>query len=150
MFLTAYVFLCLGFALLADELFAVSSSLWFYVLAIGLLLPVVLPARRERFVQFVMFGYIALLILLPFLSFMPVKPFRQFYWGIHKGMTQQEVRQELERRFPPSGRFPCPVEGVSDKLLSFQLDPNNRYYNAEIVYVRMLDGKVASKEYLPD
>ena len=81
---------------------------------------------------------------------MPVKPFRQFYWGIHNGMTQQEVRQELEHRFPPSGRFPRPVEGESDKLLSFQLDPNNRYHNAEIIYVRLVDGKVASKEYLPD
>ncbi len=149
-FVTAYLLLCLGFAVLADELFAVSSSPWFYLVAIGLSLPVVWPARRERSIQCMALGYVAFLILLPFLSFMPVKPFRQFYWGIHRGMSQEEVRQELDRRFPPSGRFPRPVEGVSDKLLSFQLDPNNGYYNAEIVFVKMVDGKVASKEYSPD
>lgn len=149
-FVTAYLFLCLGFAVLADELFAVSSSPWFYVLAIGSLLPIVSHVRRERFIQFVALGYGAILILLPFVSFMPVKPFRQFYWGIHNGMTQQEVRRELDRRFSPSGRFPRPVEGGNDALLSFQLDPNNGYYNAEIIDVRLMAGKVVSKEYLPD
>jgi hypothetical protein len=88
--------------------------------------------------------------MLPFFFFMPVKPFRQFYWSIHNGMTPQQVRQELDRRFAPNARFPRPVEGASDRLLSFQLDPNNRYYNAEIIYVNMRDGKVTSKEYLPD
>jgi hypothetical protein len=149
-FVTVYLLLCLGFAVLADELFAASSSSWLYVIAIGLLLPVVLPARREGFVQCVVLGYIVLLVLLPFLSFMPVKPFRQFYWGIHNGMTRQEVRQELNRRFPPSGRFPRPVGGAGDESLCFQLDPNNGYYNAEIIVVKMVDGKVASKQYLPD
>ncbi|MEN6575556.1 MAG: hypothetical protein ABFD90_04370 [Phycisphaerales bacterium] len=147
---TAYLPFCLGLAALADEMFGVSSSPWFYVVAVGLLLPAVLPAWCERLAQLGALGYIAVLVLLPFVSLTPVKPFRQFYSAVHNGMTQDDVRGELVRRFPPGGRFVRPVEAAGDESLCFQLDPNDGGYNAELVVVKMADGKVTSMEYLPD
>ncbi len=136
---TAYLLLCLGFAVLADEMLAVSSSPWFYVIAAASLLPVVELVRRERLVRLVTLGYIVLLLFLPFFSFTPVKPFRQFYWSIHKGMTPPEVSHELDRQFASNGRFPRPGGGTGDESGCFQLDPNSRYYNAELIVVKMVD-----------
>lgn len=147
---TAYLFLCLGLATLVDEVLGVSSSPWFYVLAIGLLLPAVLPAWRGRFALLGALGYIAVLVLLPCVSLTPRKPFRQFYSAISNDMTQRDVREALARRFPSRGRFARPVEHADDVQVSFQLDPSSGWYNAEFVVVTMVDGKVVAKEYLPD
>jgi hypothetical protein len=130
--------------------FGVSSSRWFYALAVGLLLPAILPAWRERLAQLGALGYIAVLVLLPYVSLTPRKPFRQFYSAIDTGMTQDDVREMLGRRFPSRGRFARPVEHADDVQLFFQLDPGSGWYNAECVVVKMVDGKVVAKEYLPD
>lgn len=146
----AYWVVCLGLMALADEMLAVSCSPLFYVVGIALLLPAVLPVWRKRIAQFGTLAYVAVLVLLPFASFTPTKPFRQFYRAVQYGMTQDQMREELGRRFSRNGRFPCPVEHASDEGLSFQLDPNNGRYNAELVVVKVVDGRVVAKEYLPD
>lgn len=146
----AYLFFCLGLAALADLVFALSLSPWFYVVTIGLLLPAVLPAWRDRLARLAALVYIAVLVLLPFVSLTPRKPFLQFYYAIDRGMTQDQVRAELGRQFSRNGLFPCPVEYASDEELSFLLDPNDGAYNAELVVVKMASGRVVSKEYLPD
>ncbi len=146
----AYLLFCLGLAALADEVFAVSSSPWFYVIAVGLLLPAVLPAWRERLARLAALVYLAVLVLLAFVSLAPRKPFRQFYEAIDSGMTPDQVRAEPGRRFRLDGPFARPVEDARDESLWFQLDPNQGAYNAEFVVVYMVQGKVAAKEFLPD
>ena len=146
----AYLLFCLGLAALADEVFAVSSSPWFYVIAVGLLLPAVLPAWRERLARIGAVVYIAVLVLLPFVSLTPRKPFRQFYEAIDSGMTPDQVRAELGRRFPWNGPFPRPVELAHDESLWFQLDPNDGAYNAEFVIVSMVQKRVSAKTYWAD
>jgi hypothetical protein len=146
----AYLLFCLGLAALADEMFGISTSPWFCVVAAGLLLPAILPAWKDRLAQVAAVGCVVFLMALPFVSLSPVKPFRQFYWTIRDGMTPEDVRGELVRQFPANGRFPRPVEHASDEGLSFLLDPNDGHYNAELVVVHLAAGKVTSREYLPD
>ncbi|MEN6334725.1 MAG: hypothetical protein ABFE01_10725 [Phycisphaerales bacterium] len=148
--IAAYLLFCLGLTALVDELFGVSTSPWFYVAAAGLLLPAVLPAWKDRFAQVAAVGYVAVLVVLPFVSLSPVKPFRQFHGAIRSGMTPEDVRGELARRFPANGRFLRPVEHASDEGLSFVLDPNDGRYNAELVVVHLAVGRVVSKECLSD
>jgi hypothetical protein len=146
----AYLLFCLGLAALVDELFGLSSSPWFYVAAVGFLLPAFLPAWKDRLAQVAAVVCGVVLIALPFVSLVPVKPFRQFYETLRCGMTAEDVRGELARRFPANGRFPRPVEHASDEGLSFQLDPKDGRYNAELVVVQLAAGKAVSKTYLMD
>ena len=66
-------------------------------------------------------------------------------------MTETEVTAILAEQFPEDGRFPRPVQSRADEgNLWFQLDPNDGAYNAELVVVKMENGRAVSKEYLPD
>lgn len=147
---TTYLLFCLGLAALADELFGLSTTPWFHLVAIGLLVPAVLPAWRDRLAQIGAVVYVGVLISLPFVACTPRKPFCQFYLAIRSGMTREEVRGELVRRFPANGRFARPVEWASDEEFSFLLDPNDPCFNAELVVMHVAAGKVVSKKYLTD
>ncbi len=149
---SAILFLVLGvlFAVGLDFGYALSWTPGFYLFA-ALPLLVALLAWRERVVQFAMVAYAVVFIALPFLTLSPVKPFRQFFSHVQPGMTEAEVTAMLTEQFPTGGRFPRPVQSrTDDGDLWFQLDPNDGAYNAELVVVKMQDGRAVSKEYLPD
>ena len=149
---SAILFLVIGMliALLFDAGFAVSWHPGFYLFAILPIL-VALLAWRERVVQIAMLAYLAILFALPVITLSPVKPFTRFFSRVEAGMVEAEVMSELTRQFPEGGRFPRPVHsGYDDGSLCFQLDPNDGAYNAELVVIEMQDGRVVSKEYLPD
>jgi hypothetical protein len=149
---SAILFLVLStmIAVVGDAGFAVSLSPGFYLFA-ALPLLVALLAWREQVVRVAMVAYLIVLLTLPFVTFSPVKPFTWFFSDIREGMREPEVMDALSRRFPSDGRFPRPVSDIlDDESLWFQLDPNQGAYNAEIVIVKMKNGRVMSKEYFPD
>lgn len=149
---SAILLLVLG-ALIAvglDAACALSTAPGFYLFAIVPILPALL-AWRERVLQFSVVAYVAVLIALPFLTLSPVKPFRSFYSLVENGMTETEVSAILAEQFPVAGNFPRPVQSrTNDGDLWFRLDPNDGAYNAELVVVKMQNGRAVSKEYLPD
>jgi hypothetical protein len=151
--IAAVIVLLVISALLAvwfDAGWAVSWHAGFYPFAAVPLL-VALLAWRETPVRFAAVAYIAILLGLPFLSISPVKPFTRFFSNVHVGMHEDQVIEQLAVQFPEGGRFPRPVQSrYDDGSLCFQLDPNDGAYNAELVVVKMRDGRVVSKEYLPD
>lgn len=149
---SAILFLVVGMliALLFDAGFAVSWHHGFFLFALLPLL-VALLAWRERVVQIAMLAYLAILFVIPLTALSPVKPFKRFFSRVEAGMVEADVMGELTRQFPEGGRFPRPVRsGYDDGSLCFQLDPNDGAYNAELVAIKMQDGRVVSKEYLPD
>jgi hypothetical protein len=149
-------------------------SLWLfldYFLSISLnwgLLPLVLLAgglialpglsnRSHRNLNFVLVAIFATAIFtLPFLDITPAKPFYRFYSSIRPGMSIAEVQKQLDQYFPDNGKYPKPVAHGIQKTSkgqeeqSFQLDPNQGAYNAEIVNVTYSKGQVVSANYSPD
>ena len=145
----AYLLFCLGLAALADEVFAISSSPWFYVVAVGLLLPAVLPAWRERLARIGAVVYIAVLVLLPFVSLTPetLPPVLRGHRQRHDSRSRAcGTRTSVPSEWPIS-----PSGGTRDDAsLWFQLDPNDGAYNAELVIVSMVQERVSAKKYLAD
>ena len=137
-------------AVLFDAGFAVSLQLGFYLFAVIPLFLALLVWRAQS-VRITSLAYLAILLILPFVNFTPVKPFTRFYSQVHLEMTEDDVIKTLNLQFPEGGRFPRPISSRSDNgYLSFVLDPNDGAYNAEIISLKMKDGRVSKKEYFPD
>jgi hypothetical protein len=155
--LVAFLFWSLAFAYLLYELdsaFAISVS-WMacfilVVLTAALATPLFLR-HRSKLIPLGCGLFAASIITLHFVSLSAVKPFRRFFTSAHPGMTRSEVLDQLHRNFPEGGRFPQPVTNYDgpDRLV-FVLDPSKWYYNAEIVQLRLRDGKTVAKEYHGD
>jgi hypothetical protein len=145
----------LGVAYLLDLLAGASTS-WLFlggVAALGVLLAGATAAwarRAECLIPLLVF--LVLLELLAVADTSPLKPFGRFYAGIKPGMTEADVLRALEREFPPTGPPPRPVVNrrVGPNHLGFILDPKDGRYDAEIVAVDLLAGRVVSKHYYSD
>lgn len=145
----------LGAAFLLDLLVAVSTS-WLFlgvVAALGVLAAGVAWAWSRR-VECMMplLPFAAMLFFLRFVDTSPLKPFARFYAAIKPGMTEAEVYQALDDQFPSAGRYPRPVVNrrVVPTQLGFILDPKTGQYDAEIVALDFVDGRVVTKQYYPD
>jgi hypothetical protein len=94
---------------------------------------------------------VATVLIISIADLSPVKPYRRFFAAIQDGMSRSDVMAALHRQFPDGGRFPVPRLALEQTdQLSFILDRTQGAYDAEIVLLRLNDGKVVSKSYLPD
>jgi hypothetical protein len=76
----------------------------------------------------------------------PVIRFRELYWNIHTNMTKNEVEQLIREKFPvvqPSIQWDEDVGIIN-------LGPVDPDYNAEVIQVDLVDGRVAGTSYSPD
>ncbi len=90
-------------------------------------------------------------VVLRFVELNPVKPFRAFYRDLAPGMTEAEVLDLLDHRFPAGGRFVHPqVDPMRDQWLWMTLDPHHSDYNSELITLRFEDGRLERGQYLPD
>ena len=91
------------------------------------------------------------LIVLPFVDITPRKPYTRFYRSLKVGMNVDQIEKLLVKNFPDGGQFKRPVTGGygGDKI-QFILDPDDGCYNAELIELKMGNGKLIAKDYLPD
>ena len=66
------------------------------------------------------------------------------------GMTKEQVRAVIDRNFPENGQFKRPVVAEDDDVLMFTLDLDSDAYDAAIINVEFIGGKVSSAEFLAD
>lgn len=152
-FFTLLLFLWLVFVLALDAALAVSLHLWLYLLlVVEALLIVICLVRlvRRNLIRICFLLFLVPFVILPFVDLSPVKPFTRFYQSIHIGMSDPEVHDLLVKHFPENGPYKRPKVYYGDDGSSFILDPNDGCYNAEIIDLKMDDGKLSSKQYLPD
>lgn len=89
--------------------------------------------------------------ILPFVDISPRKPYTRFYRSIQLGMSYNEVNDLLVKHFPENGPYNRPVGGYDGGArMDYILDPNDGWYNAELIVLKMNDGQVCSKQYLHD
>src|SRR5215212_4447522 len=76
----------------------------------------------------------------------PVQPAIRAVSRIRVGMTENQARRILKDEFPPGGRFtPLRIaDPITSGYLSFVLDPRNGKYNAAVIQVGFVHGRVAS------
>lgn len=109
-------------------------------------------AGHRRSILWTVGLYALALVALRLTPLSPVKPFRAFYQSLKPGMSEAAVLDELAERFPDGGRFsrPAVYRPPDTERLSFTLDRTDGRYNSEIVTLKLADGHVVSKDYLPD
>jgi hypothetical protein len=76
----------------------------------------------------------------------PVNRFTKLYWKIHTGMTKNEVEEVIREIFPavqPSIQWDEDVGFIN-------LGPVDPDYDAEVIQVDLVDGRVAGTSYSPD
>jgi hypothetical protein len=149
-----------GFWMFLDILLLVSTSWIFLIIAllIGVLISYLGLSSSHYWRTHValLALYAAAVFALFYMDLTPAKPFHRFYDSIRPGMSVAEVQQLLDRHFPTNGGYPKPVSsGIQkdsnrEETLSFQLDPNQGAYNAELVGVRFSNGQVVDANYSPD
>jgi hypothetical protein len=72
--------------------------------------------------------------------------FRRAYSQIRAGMTMEQVKAVMHQQF----RGKRPVGRFDDWGAQYTLDPDDGRFNSEFIIIQMVDGKVASADYLPD
>lgn len=131
------------------------SSSWIFVAVFavwgGAVASIVARGRRSRTALVLGGVYVAALLAMHNLDLTPVKPYRRFYDAVATGMTPSEVLAALHREFPEAGRFRVPVVTISNATtLSFLLDRTDGRWDAEIVDLDLVDGRVSGKVYMGD
>lgn len=158
-------------AVVLEEKFAISVFWQFYGVMAGLALLFTLPSylRGQRIKTLGLFlGFNAAVLVLHFLVLNPVKPFTQFYHDIRPGMTLEQVKERFNQRFPIGGKFRPPQSNMfqvsadttqdnqpylvdqPNHAISYQLDPTDGRYDAELLVVYLKEGNVVGTRYLPD
>lgn len=160
-----------GFALVLELQLAVSLFWQFNLLMVALALLVTLPsylAGQRIKALWLFLGFNVALLVLYLLVLNPIKPFTQVYQDIANGMTREQVQERFNQRFPAGGRFRQPqpylfhvspatmqenkpyLAGNPNQAISYQLDPTDGEYDAEVLVVYFKDGKVVGTQYLTD
>ena len=159
------------FALILDQVFAVSLLWQFNLAALFLILLITLPRflltqRKETLWLLLIFA--GFLLSLRFVDLTPRKPFLRFYHNITIGMQVDQLQLLFKQHFPPDGKFRQPVWDFGDgspvtpydnepqladkpnQSLHYTLDPDDGRFNSEWLVVYFKDGQVVGTEYLPD
>lgn len=116
-----------------------------FAIAFSFAAPLLLGSHRKRRAA-ALAVHFAWLLFLTRGAWDPRKPFWRFYSSIERGMTQEQVDEQLRRQFTgrlPQGRY------VEDQWY-YCLDPNDGRYNAEIIWVVFRNGRVTEAHYSPD
>lgn len=149
---------CWLLILLAGSIFldvvAAATAFWQFVVIVTLLgavaaLPVwAITKRRGPAVMLAIL--IAVLLILPSVPTSPSKPFIRFYGRVRHGMSQAEVLQRLDARFPNRIANGHPSVVVQPGRITLVCDPNDWRYNAEVIWIDFKDDAVVGKRYSPD
>jgi hypothetical protein len=141
-------------AALFDGVFGISASWGFtisvWVLGVGICLAV--RFRHPSFSLLVIIGLLTAFVLgQHFMDWSPVKPYKRFFAAVESGMTKADVLKLLRREFPDGFRFPRPMErDLGQEQMSFVLDPTERAWKAEAIFIYLSNGRVVRKEYSRD
>ncbi|NOS99384.1 MAG: hypothetical protein HOP29_02020 [Phycisphaerales bacterium] len=128
----------------------------FWQVPVGVLLVGALAAWMHWRVRQRRTPFIALLLLALMLAVLHYAPtnrklFVRFYQSLRNDMTQTEVIAQLDRYFPSraANGWPRIMKQTPDMLIAVLDGPNGRY-NAEVVWVGFVAGRVGSKIWSPD
>jgi len=88
----------------------------------------------------------------PWLTDARFRAYRSFYQDLKPGMTRSEVLARLASHYPASGERKSPkvMKDTPDALGFFMNPEHSREPNCEGIFLKLQDGKVASKSYSPD
>jgi len=80
------------------------------------------------------------------------RAYNAFYGDIQEGMTREEVFALVDRRYPAAGPRQRPKNYVdSAEQLGFFMNAETTFEpNCEAISLTMRDGRVLSKQYVPD
>lgn len=148
------VFATFGFIVVGCEYWMpLSVHLWYVpcVLvgcAFGASFAYVASRSRLFVIPFVLMALV--LCSLTFITLSPIKPYLKALHDIQPGLRPAQVQAIIDAHFPRGGRFRQPVGWSDANNMYYSLDPTDGRYNAAILRVELVNGRVVRAVYDPD